>query len=254
MCDAGNSSVKLALASPEKLGRIYALPGKRGLTADLLALLIRQILSLENVEAGQLLACLVCSVVPGMRESLRCAFRDSLFCNILFVPEDLEIPLLNSYRNPEEAGADRLAAAYGARRMFPQARGLVLADFGSIATFDSVMDNEWQGGLLFPGPDAAMEAMNRAAPALPRIEAAFEGIDFLKGRTTREAMRGGVLHGYAALAEGLCGRLAKELPAPVKIVATGGFAGALKPFVPCFDEVVPNLGLEGLRALYYDKR
>ena len=128
-----------------------------------------------------------------------------------------------------------------------------MADFGSVATFDCVKNDQWLGGLLFPGPAAALEAMHLAAPRLPNPAPDFDSALPLVGRSTRQAMLGGVLHGYAALASGLCEQMAKSLPGPVKIVATGGFSGFLTRIVPNFDAVLPNLVLEGLAALYYEK-
>ncbi len=55
------------------------------------------------------------------------------------------------------------------------------------------------------------------------------------------------------MTEGLCARLAKTLPDPVGIVATGGFAESLARVTQCFTMVRPDLLLEGLRLLYKEQ-
>jgi len=48
--------------------------------------------------------------------------------------------------------------------------------------------------------------------------------------------------------------LAKTLPGPVEVVATGGFAESLSRVTRCFTMVRPDLLLEGLRLLYRETR
>lgn len=255
LCDAGNTSLKLAFASSADFSDPYRLPSSMAMSADSLGLMLIQLVRAAGYETGSIHACAACSVLPGFEEVFRQAVCRYLGCPVFFAPQDLPVPLLNQYRNPAEAGADRLVAAFAARRRFSQACGIVLADFGSIATFDCIKRNAWLGGLLFPGPAAAMAAMHQAAPGLPEnVGDWFTDAGACEPqKDTRSAMREGVFHGYAALAEGLCARLAESLPEPVLKIATGGFAGRLPFRKRIFDEVLPDLVLEGLAGLYYEK-
>lgn len=256
LCDAGNSALKLAFADKEGIGAAYCLPLGQAMGADSLGLALFQLLLASGRAPWELKACVACSVLPGFSAMLKGACRRFLACEALLASEDLPIPLNNRYHNPAEAGVDRLVAAFAARRAFPEAMGIVLADFGSVATFDCIENDDWLGGLLFPGLAAALEAISHAAPALPKIGMtvigeALAANDCVPCRDTRSAMRAGVLHGYAALAQGLCGRLAKTLPEPVKLVATGGASRAFAN-LGLFDAIMPDLVLEGLAALYYE--
>lgn len=255
LCDAGNTSLKLAFANRSGILDIYRLPAALAMSADSLGLMLRQLVSSAGLEMGSIKACVVCSVLPGLEGTFRGAGSRYFKCPVFFAPQDLQIPLLNRYSNPAEAGVDRLVAAYAARRHFLKAKSIVLADFGTIATFDCIKNNEWLGGLLFPGPVAAMAAMNQAAPALPKnfMSSFLDGGACEPQKDTRSAMREGIFHGFTALAEGLCLHLSESLPKPVLKIATGGFAMALAARKQIFDEVLPNLVLDGLAALYYEK-
>ena len=49
------------------------------------------------------------------------------------------------------------------------------------------------------------------------------------------------------MSEGVIARLREILPAPLEVVATGGFSTTLAKVANCFDHVRPDLLLEGLR-------
>ncbi len=66
-------------------------------------------------------------------------------------------------------------------------------------------------------------------------------------------MQHGILFGFAAMVEGLSSRLAKQLKAPVYILGTGGFAKDIAKVSTCFHDIMPNLMLDGLRKLYYNR-
>ena len=54
------------------------------------------------------------------------------------------------------------------------------------------------------------------------------------------------------MVEGLSRRLTQQMPGPVTVLATGGFASSIARLSPVFDHVLPSLLLDGLRALYYN--
>jgi type III pantothenate kinase len=60
------------------------------------------------------------------------------------------------------------------------------------------------------------------------------------------------MFGYAALIEGLCARLARQLTPPVTVLATGGFAEHMRKITTCFSMVAPRLLLEGLRLVHLE--
>ena len=250
--DVGNTSIKVGMADKSHVLAAYTLPSGTAQTGDSFGLWLLSLLAHADVEAGGLSACVVSSVLPGMDPVLREAVARFVCCPLLRVPEDLPVPLENRYERPAEVGADRLVAAYAARRHFPQAASLVVADFGTALTLDCVSGQAYLGGLIFPGPATALAALSAHAAKLPPVNLDVRALEPTPGRDTVTSIQHGLFFGYVAISEGLCSRLARQLPAPATTVATGGFAADIAKAGPVFDAVLPELLLDGLRRLYYE--
>ena len=252
--DVGNTSIKVGMADKSHVLASYSLPANVAQTADSFGLLLLSLLGHAGVEPAALSACVVSSVVPGLDPLLREAVARFAGCPLLRAVDDLAVPLENRYERPAEVGADRLVAAYAARRQFPEAPSLVVADFGTALTLDCVSGDAYLGGLIFPGPGTALQALAAHAAKLPQVDMDVSDAEPTPGRDTVTSIRHGLFFGYVSLTEGLCGRLVRQLAGPVTIVATGGFAAAIARVSKVFDAVLPALLLEGLRQLYYEYR
>ena len=64
-----------------------------------------------------------------------------------------------------------------------------------------------------------------------------------------DAIRSGVLYGYAGMVDGILGRLRDEV-GMARAIATGGLAGAVAPYCELIDEVDDLLTLTGLRLIW----
>jgi type III pantothenate kinase len=73
----------------------------------------------------------------------------------------------------------------------------------------------------------------------------------LIGKSTVEAIRSGIVFGFAGQVDGIVRRLRDELGADTTVLATGGLARVLIPFVlEHIDEVDDLLTLTGLRLIW----
>ena len=252
--DIGNTGIKVGLASEREVLTSYTLRTDAGQTADDVGLKLLELLRHARVQPEAIRACVAGSVVPNhdqaMREMCRRYFRREL----LFAPEDLPIPLLNRYERPAEVGADRLVGAYAARKLVPEAQSLICVDFGTALTFDCVTGNSYLGGLIFPGVRTAALALAGNTAKLPHVSLTIDGSEPVPGRSTATSINHGIMFGYAALVEGLCARLSRQLAPPAAVLATGGFAAEMHKITGCFSRVVPGLLLEGLRLAYLENR
>ena len=250
LIDIGNTSIKIGLSSTRGVLTAYTLPTDHaGQSADSFGLRLRGLI--EHAELGeQVQACMVSSVVPGMDPLLRAACERFLRVRPVFAHQDIPVPLENHYERPREVGADRLVAAYGARRLYPDAASIICADYGTATTFDCISGQAYLGGLICPGIMSSLSALSSRTALLPRI--ALDGIAdrAVVGRDTITSLNHGFLFGFAAMTEGLCDRLAAGLPGPLTTVATGGFAQAVADVTNRIDVVHPDLILEGLRLLH----
>ena len=93
-----------------------------------------------------------------------------------------------------------------------------------------------------------MEALTQRAAAIPKID--LTPPRALIGKSTVEAIRSGVIYGFAAQVDGIVARLRDELGEETEAIATGGLAGAIVPFCEYIDDVDPLLTLKGLRLIW----
>lgn len=251
VCDIGNTAMKLGIANQDGLGACYTLPTREDVTADGLGLQLLTLLSHAGGAGRHWEACVVASVCPTVNGPLRGAVARYLGCPCLFVPEDLPVPLANHYARPEQVGADRLVGAWAARQRCPDVPGLLVVDFGTAVTFDCVAAEAYLGGLIFPGPRIALAALAGHTAKLPEVGLDAPLLELRPAQDTATSLTQGILHGYAVLVEGLVGRLRQRLPQPCQVVGTGGFCRTVCRCTDIFDEVLPELLLEGLVGLYY---
>ena len=125
----------------------------------------------------------------------------------------------------------------------------MVVDFGTATTFDVVSAaGEYLGGVIAPGIEISAQALSSSAARLPGI--AFVKPSLVIGRNTEQCMQSGIFHGYVALVEGLLERIARELEAAPRVVATGGLAERIAEEIAGIEHVEPGLTLEGLRLLH----
>lgn len=133
------------------------------------------------------------------------------------------VPIGCDYLTPETLGRDRLAAAVGATVLWP-GRDVLLVDFGTAITIDRVSaDGVFRGGCISPGLRMRFRALHEFTAALPLCEA-FESEDPEPlGRSTREAIRSGVVQSILFEIEGHIARARREIDDPC-VIFTGGDA------------------------------
>ena len=112
------------------------------------------------------------------------------------------------YDNPREIGADRLVNAVAIRERFGGAA--VCVDFGTATTFDVVSrEGEYLGGALMTGIEISLEALSERGARLPKVDLAPPRS--VIGKNTIDAIRSGVVFGYAGAIDAILRRLYDEL-------------------------------------------
>jgi type III pantothenate kinase len=243
--DWGNSSVKVGWFDGETLQKTAHFD-----TLD----------ELRDAVAGQLPAHVIVSSTSRPADAVRAALPGWDSARWVVMSNQLPMPIGNAYDTPHTLGADRLAAAVGARTLFAGQPCLVL-DLGTCVTADFVDDqNVFRGGLIAPGVQMRFRAMHEQTARLPLIEMA----DWLPASagvwppetatSTRQAMTSGVLNGMLFELNGLIESYRQQNPALCVLLCGGDapvFESRLKG--PIF--AVPELVLRGLnRILTYNVR
>ena len=144
-------------------------------------------------------------------------------------------------------GADRLANAVAAFETY--GGDVVVVDFGTATNFDVVApDGAYVGGVIAPGVNLSLKALEDAATALPEIDVTKP--ESVIGANTVACMQSGIYWGYVGLVEGLLARLREEIGRPLKVVATGGLSPLFARGTEVFDHVDPDLTLRGLVSIH----
>jgi type III pantothenate kinase len=156
-----------------------------------------------------------------------------------------DMPVL--YTNPDMVGSDRIVNAYAAYHKYRAS--LIVIDFGTATTFDCVSEKgEYLGGAISPGINTAAEGLYIKAPRLPRVEL-FNPPEKAIGIDTIGSLKSGIILGYAGLVDGMVWRMAKEMNANPKIIATGGLSLIMHKVSETISSIEPDLTLEGLRII-----
>ena len=109
-------------------------------------------------------------------------------------------------------------------------------------------EGDFLGGVLLPGVEISLEALTERGAKLPKIDLAPpRGVI---GKSTVDAMRSGVIFGFAGAIDGILRRVFDELGDETDVIATGGLASAIVPYTELIDETDDLLTLTGLRLLW----
>lgn len=235
LIDVSNSFVKLAFATPEKIGKPRRFPTKKLTTA-----MMRRLLRGHRVGA-----LVVSSVVPKKNNAIKSAVSSA---RILFLSAKLDLGVGIDYPQPRSIGADRLANAVAVAHLY--GTPAVVVDFGTAVTFDVVSAKcDYIGGVIAPGLEAMTSYLYQRTALLPKLT--LHEPRRAVGKTTRDAMMSGAVFGYRGLVREILLQLcAENFPRKKpRVIATGGYAQLIARKMPEIEAVHPNLTLEGLRIV-----
>ena len=245
--DVGNTQTHLGTYDGDVLVEHWRFATVRSSTADELGAALRNLLALRGMTFADIHASIVSSTVPQLRPEWQAMAARYLGHELLVVGPGLRTGMPIRYDNPREIGPDRLVNAVAG---YENAGGpCVIVDFGTAVTFDIVSaDGEYLGGVIFPGIEISLDALSERAAALPTIDLVEPRT--LIGKSTVDAIRSGVLFGFAAMVDGIVGRLREQLGAELHTLATGGLAPLVVPYCDSIDGVDDQLTLTGLRLIW----
>ncbi len=245
--DVGNTQTHFGTFAGTELVEHWRFATVRTSTADELGAALRNLLGLRGLAFADLSASIVSSTVPQLEPEWIAMAERYLGQPMLAVGPGLKTGMQIRYDNPREIGADRLVNAVAVRQRFGSPS--VCVDFGTATTFDIVSRaGEYAGGALIPGIEISLDALTERGAKLPKIELRAPGS--VIGRNTVDAIRSGVIYGYAGAVDAILRRLQQELGEDLDCVATGGLAGLVVPHTEEIDEVDDLLTLTGLRLLH----
>jgi type III pantothenate kinase len=246
--DVGNSQVFGGLFENDQLLAQFRRTSHSKSSADELGVFFRSVLRENQIDPDQISVVAICCVVPDMLYSLRACCQKYFNVEPLVLRPGIKTGLKIGYRDPKEVGADRIADAVGAVKLFPR-RNLIVADFGTATTLCAITrDKEFLGGNIIPGVRLAMEALETKTAQLPSVEIIPPASAL--GRSTVESIQAGLYWSNVGMVRELVARITAEVfadEAPL-VIGTGGFSQLFNR-EKLFDHVVPDLILTGLMEI-----
>jgi type III pantothenate kinase len=249
--DVGNTQTHFGTFDGDRLVEHWRFATVRTSTADELGAVLRNLLELRGLGLADLDASIVSSTVPQLRPEWGAVGERYLRHDTIIVGPGIRSGMALRYDNPREIGPDRLVNAVAAYEHFQGA--CIVVDFGTAVTYDPVSaTGEYLGGIIAPGVEISMEALTERAAALPKID--LTPPRSLIGKTTVDAIRSGIVYGFAGQVDAIVRRLRAELGEETETIATGGLASVIVPHTETIDEVDDMLTLTGLRLLWERNR
>jgi type III pantothenate kinase len=235
----GNSTVLGGVFSGDRLVRRFRLPAAAAAAPGAL----ERWLAARSL--GRIDSAVLCSVVPALTPAVKRGVR--LACGVAprALAADGPHGLGIGYRNPGRLGADRVAAALGARAAFP-GKNVIVVDCGTATTVTALgRAGAILGGAILPGVGLWPGMLASATAQLPGVSPGRPRSAL--GRSTRAGLRSGIFHGHAGAIRELVGRIRAAAfgRASAVVAGTGGHA-ALFAREGLFDEIKPDLVLRGL--------
>lgn len=188
------------------------------------------------------------AIVSSVKESNE-SFLSALKRLVPFVVDldyNTPLPIENCYDTPETLGKDRIAAAVGANKLYPNQNVLVI-DAGTAITYDFInMKNQYQGGFISPGLHMRFRALNHFTDKLPLLKPEMPG-DF-DGKNTSNSITGGIQYGL----EGEIKRIIQYfngLYGNLILILTGGDTKYFEKLLKNYKFVIKEITLLGLNTI-----
>jgi type III pantothenate kinase len=186
----------------------------------------------------------IASVVPSVNTRWKKMLKGAGLPVPLFVSHTLELGVPVDYPHPERIGADRLANAAAAARLF--GTPAVVCDFGTALTFDIIHEARgYIGGIICPGLPLMFDYLAEKTALLPHVKPSRTKA--VVGRNTTQAMQIGARLGYRGMVREILSALKSDLgAASLPVCCTGGYAGWIFRDWDIEAAIDPKLTLKGL--------
>jgi type III pantothenate kinase len=206
---------------------------------------LESLLARGDIGPDRIDCSIVCSAVPRLSREWRVVARVRLGHMMLDAGQLMRSERRRMFHGGDDIDPHRLANVIAVRDRVRSA--CVITDFGATVTFDAVAaSGAYLGGLAIPRAETALDALCERAPLLSRVRLTAPRSPI--GSSTVDALRSGLVYGFAGQVEAIIRRLRDELGGRVRVIATGArSAAATHSIREDVDEVDELLTLDGLR-------
>lgn len=245
--DISNTNIVLGVFRAQELAAHWTIATNPDRTADEYFVLLSSLFAQRGLTLHAVSGVIIASVVPPLLPTFLDVSRRYLNVTPLVVGPGIKTGIRIRTDNPREVGADRIANALAAQRLY--GKPAIVVDFATATTFDAISaEGDYLGTAIAPGISIAAEALFRQAARLYRVELVAPPKAI--GKSTVESMQSGLVFGYVGLVEGMVERLQRELGGSARVIATGEQAHLIADLTQVIEVVDTDLTLVGLRMIY----
>lgn len=245
LVDIGNTSITIGFhdgSSVKKILRLKTINDGRSL--EEYSYILKGFILRHKIRKPE--GSVISSVVPQITPALVKVVKKDFGLTPLIVSSKIKTGLKFMINNIEGLGADRIANAVAAHRLYKGP--LLVIDFGTATTFSYVsLKGQFRGGAIMPGIRLSADALAANTARLPGVN--LRKPERALGRDTIENILSGIIFGHAGAVEKLIDKIKSETSEDFEVIATGGHADLMAPHIKV-DHINPLLTLEGLRFIY----
>jgi len=235
--DIGNTNISFGIFKGNLILKTFDLPSKQYSFNKFC----------KKTGSSKITDILICSVVPKLTNLLAKDLKGISGQRPYVIGKDVQVPIQNCYRNPNQVGQDRLVNAYAGLIFY--GAPLIVIDSGTAITFDVISKRRaYLGGLILPGLEISLAALNEKTALLPQIKLKYP--QALIGRDTISSILSGVVIGAGALADALATRIKLKIGKNPRVIGTGGSIDLIKRYSSLKIKIDRNLTLKGLNFIY----
>ncbi len=211
------------------------------------AITVKTALNMHDLNRSEITGAILSSVVPSVTNTFKRAIEKYCGVTPLVVGPGIKTGLSIKIDNPAQLGSDLVVDAVAGIKEYPTP--LIIIDMGTATTFSVIdADKNYLGGVITTGMAVSTDALISRTSQLPRFS--FETPKKVIGSNTVDCLKSGIMHGNAAMIDGMVQRIREELGRDCTIVATGGLAPLVAPL--CKEKILldDDLLLKGLMEIY----
>lgn len=245
--DIGNTNIVIGCIDEKRTYFVERLSTVASKTELEYAIDIKNVLDIYGIRSAQIEGGIISSVVPPVTFSAQKAVEKILGRSVLVVGAGVRTGLNIHMDNPASVGSDLVVGAVAAIAKYKAP--LMIFDLGTANTACVVDKNKtYIGGVIYPGIRVSLDALKARAAQLGEVS--LDAPPKVIGKNTVDCMQSGIIYSSAGAMEGLIDRIEEEMGCPLTVIATGGLAPKIVPFVRRDVILDDDLLLRGLHIIY----
>lgn len=217
--DIGNMRTTIALFQAEgTLSFLSEIATDRRLTEDQYAVALLNVFRLYERNIREVSGAIISSVVPSVTKICAAAITRLSGVSALVLGPGVKTGLNIRADVHNQLGSDIVASAVAATALYPSPA--IVINSHTAVSFSYMNLNTFEGCAIMPGMGIALEALSSNGAQLPHIS--MGSVDSPLGRNTVDAMRAGIIYGYAGAFDRLIDQLETAADAPAATVVVTG--------------------------------